>query len=125
MIRTRFRLVVICGDIEKAFLQIRIRENERDCLIFHWSEKANYDIIKIYRFTRLVFGLNQSSFILEGTLKIQFENYIGMYRELIEGVKDDMYMDDLLTWGVSTSEVDKIKGDSVNLFQRGGFKLHK
>ena len=48
-----------------------------------------------------------------------------MYRELIEGVKDDMYMDDLLTWGVSTSEVDKIKGDSVNLFQRGGWKLHK
>ena len=119
------RCVVICGDIEKAFLQIRIRESERDFLRFHWSEKANYDIIKIYRFTRLVFGLKQSSFILEGTLEIQFENYIGMYRELIEGVKDDMYMDDLLTWGVSTSEVDKIKGDSVNLFQRGGWKLHK
>ena len=48
-----------------------------------------------------------------------------MYRELIEGVKDDMYMDDLLTWGVSASEVDKIKGDSVNLFQRGSWKLHK
>ena len=119
------RCAVICGDIEKEFLQIRIRESERDFIRFHWSEKANYDIIKIYRFTRLVFGLNQSSFILEGTLKIQFENYIGMYRELIEGVKDDMYMDDLLTWGVSKSEVDKIKGDSVNLFQRGGWKLHK
>ena len=83
LIRTRFRPVVICGDIEKAFLQIRIRENERDCLRFHWSEKANYDIIKIYRFTRLVFGLNQSPFILEGTSKIHFENYIGMFREMI------------------------------------------
>ena len=30
-----------------------------------------------------------------------------------------------MTGGESTSEVDKIKGDSVNLFQRGGFKLHK
>ena len=39
-------------------------------------------------------------------------------------VKDDMYVDDLVTGGESTSEVDKIKGDSVNLFQRG-FKLHK
>ena len=58
LIRTRFRPVVICGDIEKAFLQIRIRENERDCLRFHWSEKINYDIIKTYRFTRLVFGSN-------------------------------------------------------------------
>ena len=73
LIRARFRPVVICEDIEKAFLQIRIRENERDlrlhCLRFHWSENANYDIIKIYWFTSLVFGLNQSPFILDGTLK--------------------------------------------------------
>ena len=34
-------------------------------------------------------------------------------------------MDDLVTGGESTSDVGKIKGDSVNLFQRGGFKLHK
>ena len=65
LIRTRFRPVVICGDIEKALWQIRIRENERDCLRF-----ANNDISKIYRFTRLVFRLNQSPFTLEGTLKI-------------------------------------------------------
>ena len=108
MIRTRFRLVVICGDIEKAFLQIRIRENERDCLIFHWSEKANYDIIKIYRFTRLFFGLNQSSFLLEGNLKIHFENYIGIFHELIGREKDDMYVDDLVAGRESTSEVNKI-----------------
>ena len=69
MIRTRLRPLVICRGIEKAFLQIRTRENEKDCLRFHWSEKANFDIIKIYQFTRLVFGLNQSPLILEGTLK--------------------------------------------------------
>ena len=84
LFRTRFRPVVICGDIEKAFFYIRIRENERDCLRFHWSEKANYDIIKIYQFTRLVFGLNQSPFILEDTTKIHFEIYIGMFCELIQ-----------------------------------------
>ena len=69
LIRTRFRPVVLYGDIEKAFLQIRIRENQRDYLRFHWSEKANYDIIKIYQFAGLVFGLNQSPFVLEDTLK--------------------------------------------------------
>ena len=35
LIRTRFQPAFICGDIEKAFLQIRIRENEIDCLRFH------------------------------------------------------------------------------------------
>ena len=125
LIRTRLRPVVLCGDMEKAFLQIRIRENERDCLRFHWSEKANYDIIKIYRFTRLVFRLNWSPFILEDTLKIHFENYIWMFRELIDRVNDDMFVDDLVTRGESTSEVDKIKDNSVNFFRRGSVKLHK
>ena len=37
LIRTRFRPVVSCGDIEKEILQIRIRQNERDCLRFHWN----------------------------------------------------------------------------------------
>ena len=40
-----------------------------------------------------------------------------MFRELIERVKNDMYVDNLVTGGESTSEVDKIKGDSVNLFR--------
>ena len=48
-----------------------------------------------------------------------------MYRGLIDRVKDDMYVDNLVTAGESTSDVDKIKSDPVNLFQRGGFKLHK
>ena len=69
--------------------------------------------------------LNQSPFISERTLKIHFENYIGIFRELIERAKDDMYVDNLVTGGESTSEADEIKGDSVKLFQRGGFKIHK
>ena len=35
LVRTRLRPVLLCGDIEKAFLYIRIRENDRDALRFH------------------------------------------------------------------------------------------
>ena len=48
-----------------------------------------------------------------------------MFCELIERVKDYMYVDDLVTLGESTSEVYIIKGDSVKLFQTGLFKLYK
>ena len=72
----------------------------------------------IYRLTRLVFGLNQSPFILEGALQIHFESCIGMFRELLERVKGNMYVDDLVTREESTSEV-------CYLFQKGGFRLHK
>ena len=36
LIRTRFRPVILYADIEKAFLQIRIKEKERESLKFHW-----------------------------------------------------------------------------------------
>ena len=48
-----------------------------------------------------------------------------MFLELIERLKDGMYVDDLVSGGESTSEVDKIKGHSVDLSQRGDFKIYK
>ena len=33
--RSRFRPILLCGDIETAFLQIRIQESEKDVLRFH------------------------------------------------------------------------------------------
>ena len=77
------------------------------------------------RFTRLVFRLNQSPFILEGTLKSYFEKYENMYLELIKKIRDDIYVDYLVTWGEGLQEVEKIKSDSIEMFEKGDFKLHK
>ena len=74
LVRTRLRSALPCGDIEKAFHQIQIRENDRDALCFPWIQNHDPANIEILRFTRLVFGLTQSPFILEGTLKKHFEN---------------------------------------------------
>ena len=67
LIRSRFRPILLSEDIEKAFLQIRIRESERDVLRFHWVKNSDPSVTKINRFTRLVFGLTKSPFIPEGT----------------------------------------------------------
>ena len=111
LIRTRFRPVILCADIAKAFLQIRIKEKNRESLEFYWVENRTNNTIQILRFTRLVFGLNQSPFILEGTLKTHFERYESMYLELIRKIRDDMCVDDLVTAGESLQEVEKIKPD--------------
>ena len=125
LIRTTFRLVILCADIEKAFLQIRIKEKERESLKFHWIENLTNNTTQFLRFTRLIFGLNQSLFILEGTLKAHFERYESIYLELIRKIRDDMYVDDLVTGRESLQEVEKIKSESIELFEKRGFKLHK
>ena len=123
LVRTRFRPVILCDDTEKPFLQIRIKEKERESLKFHWVENLTNNTTQILRFTRLVFGLNQSPFILEGTLKTHFERYKSMYLELIRKIRDDMYVDDLVTGGESLQEVEKIKFDFIELFEKGGLNF--
>ena len=90
LIRSRFRPILLCGDIEKTFIQIRIRESERNVLIFHWVKSSDPSVIELNRFTRLLIGLIKSPFILEGTLKEHFQYYINEYPTLIEVISEDM-----------------------------------
>ena len=122
--RSRFRPILLRGDIEKAFLQIHIRESERDVLRFRWGGSLDSKIIEILRFTRLVFGLIQSPFILEGTPK-HFENYRDRFEKLTKIIENDMYVDDLVNGGNNLEEVKEIKQKSVKLFRKRGFNVHK
>ena len=36
LVRNRFKPVALTGDLKEAFLQVRIREEDREALIFHW-----------------------------------------------------------------------------------------
>ena len=124
LLRTRLRPVLLCADIEKAFLQIQIRENDRDALRFHWIQNRDPRNIEILRFTRLVFGLIRSLFILEGTLKKHFDNYKQAYAKIIEVTENDMYIDDLVTGAESLDEVKIIKEKSIKLFKKGVSMYH-
>ena len=46
-----------------------------------------------------------------------------MYLELIRKIRYDMYVDDLVTREESLHEVEKMKSDSTELFEKGRFKL--
>ena len=47
-----------------------------------------------------------------------------MCLELIRKIRDNMYVDNLVTGRESLQEVEKIKSDSIELFEKGGFKLY-
>ena len=85
----------------------------------------NLNRIEVNRLTRLVFGLTQSPFILEGTLKDCFNNYKSVYPELIESIRNDMYGDDLVSGGNILSEFEVMKQKPIELFAKAGFNLYK
>ena len=61
LVRARFHPILLTGDIEKAFLQVRVKEQERDALRFLWRSPG-CDDVSVYRFTRALFGLTCSPF---------------------------------------------------------------
>ena len=95
--------------MQKAFRQIRVRKLERNSLRFYWMKNLDPNIVEINRFTRLVFGLIQSPFILEGTLKEHFQNCMNKYPIVVENSQNVMYVDDLVSGGTNLLEVENLK----------------
>lgn len=59
----------MAGDLSKAFLQEQIRETERDALQFHWIVDKHSKKVQTLRFTRVLFGLAPSPFLLGGVIQ--------------------------------------------------------
>ncbi|XP_046863293.1 uncharacterized protein LOC124457043 [Xenia sp. Carnegie-2017] len=116
--------VALCGDIEKAFLQIRIKEQERDALRFHWKSDSQPEPLT-YRFTRVVFGLTCSPFLLGGVLEHHLETWKTKMPDIVEELKKSMYVDDLLSGGQTVDKAKERKRKSIDVFNDANFNLHK
>ena len=56
--------MALAGDLKQAFLQDRIREEDRDVMRFHWVEDLKTKEVITLRFTRALFGLSPFPFLL-------------------------------------------------------------
>ena len=102
----KFRIypIVITADIEKAYLQISINEEHRDSVRFLWNSDFSEEIISKYRFTRLIFGVTSSQFLLNGIVQAHGSTYGKLDPEFARNVKNHFYVDDLNTGVYSTEE---------------------
>ena len=73
-VRSRFYPVALSGDIQKAFLQVRIKPEDRDALRFHWKE-SNSANVETLRFTRALFGLTACPFLLGGVIEAHLNHW--------------------------------------------------
>ena len=124
LVRARIHPVAITGDLQKAFLQIRIKEAERDALRFHWKppEQSN---IEVYRFTRVLFGLTSSPFLLGGVINQHLVSWEDRYPEFIDEIRKSLYVDDLISGGATVEEAQMKKSMAREIFEDATFHLHK
>lgn len=91
---------------KQAFLNIEVARKHRDFLRFLWFEdysSLNYNVI-VCRFSRLVFGLTSSPFVLNGTIRHQMCKFMEFEKEFVLKFLNDLYVDDTTSGCQSVEE---------------------
>ena len=123
----RWNSVGLTADIEKAFLNVGIKKEDRDMLRFLWFKDPtaeNPEMVQ-FRFNRLVFGLRPSPSILCSTIKHHLKFYRQSDPEMAEMLENSLYVDDLITGDDDDKAAFAIYKKSKTIMAAGGFRLRK
>ena len=74
---------------------------------------------------RALFGLTCSPFLLNGVLNEHLKSWKTKRPELVEEIRKNLYVDDLMTGGATITEVKEKKSQAREIFEDATFKLHK
>ena len=76
---------------------ICIAEDDRDVLRFLWLEDIKNELprIQVLRFTRVVFGVSSSPFLLNATIKHHIQSYLTRDPQFVTKFEQSIYVDDV------------------------------
>ncbi|EFO91673.1 hypothetical protein CRE_27987, partial [Caenorhabditis remanei] len=124
LFRSRTKPYLMIADLEKAFHQVRLQPQHRNCTKFLWlkdhTKPATPDNIVTYRFTRLPFGITASPFLLAITIL----RYMELNPHPIhEKITQNLYVDNVMFTPESTEELLKNYQESVATFSSMHMRL--
>ena len=125
----RFRIypVVMTANNEKAFLMVAVSEKDGDILRFLWVD----DITKIepepidLHFTRVVFGVTSSPFLLNATIRHHLEKFTSTCPDLVTKRVKSFCVDDVMTGSRDEEQAYTLYETSKKILRRGGINLRK
>ena len=127
LLRFRMHPVALVGDIQKAFCQIEMAEEDRDCLHFLLLKDSKIvcsDIIEL-KFSRVVFGAAPSPFLLNATIQVHLKKYKMKDPVFAKSVLWSLCVDDFVGGGRSHLQVKLLQKELTDVMHEGGFNLHK
>ena len=106
MVRARMSTNLLLGDIEKAFLQIGVKEEDRDAFRFLFNVKGEE---RHLRFMRVPFGVEASPFALGATLQNHLQQQGTEFEDTVRALKENTYVDNLMQMGGDQEQLVKFK----------------
>ena len=122
MIRSRMSENLLLGDIKKAFLQIGIKEEDRDAFRFLFTLHGKEEHL---RFARVPFGAEASTFILGATLRYHIDQQPEDFAETVEELRTSTNVDSLMETEGQIEEMRKFKEEATYILEDAKFKVHK
>ncbi|XP_077497846.1 uncharacterized protein LOC144108501 [Amblyomma americanum] len=122
--------VALVAYIQQAFLQIGIREQDRDALRFFWFREtpqpgSPLPPIETWRMKRVPFGTTARPFLLSATLQHHLKSCEEGFPHTASQLQPGLYVDDLLTGADDEEEAVKLYTEANAIFHAASMRLHK
>ena len=114
---------ILLGDVQKAFLQIGIKSEDRDAFRFLFTLGGKEEHL---RFLRVPFGTEASAFMLGATLVYHYDHCdTPEFEETVKMLRGNTYVDNLMATGESCESLQKFKQQSTEILENAKFPVNK
>ena len=104
-----------------------VSEMDQDALRFLWfrNVQGQEPEVQAYKFTRVVFGVGPSPYLLNATIMHHLELFEDKYSVTVSKLNKSMYVDDVVMGTDTLSEAISTCIEARDIFAKGGFNLRK
>ncbi|XP_070577615.1 uncharacterized protein [Ptychodera flava] len=122
LIRFRVHRYALSADIEKAFLQIGLHEDDRNFTKFLWLSDYNNPSsdFDVYRFKSVLFGAVSSPFILNTVVRSHLE---ANGSDVCQDLKENIYVDNAMSGAQTREDILNYHNEANEVMSKGGFNL--
>lgn len=124
LVKFRKNNIVLTADIKKMYRQIKLHEEDKKYHRIFWRANDK-DPLKCYELQTVTYGTASAPFLAVRCLFALAEENELQYPREAKIIKEDFYVDDLLTGADTIEEMLDIKETIKTLLQSAGLNLHK
>ncbi|GFW62143.1 integrase catalytic domain-containing protein [Trichonephila clavipes] len=121
---SRIRIVFDGSAHEDGQSSLNQNFRDRDFTRFFWTDNLNNEPY-VLNFTRVLFGLRPSPYLLPATLKHHFKKYREQYPHTFELLNSSIYVDDLICGQNDVPDTLRTTLECLQIFSDAGMLLRK
>lgn len=122
--RWRQHKIALVADIKQMYRQILVSHQDTDFQRIIWREDPT-DNMKEYRLLTVTYGTSCAPYLACRTLLQLADDEELLFGEEVKLLRTDFYMDDLMSGACTETRAIELQKRLTELFQKGGFPLHK